>query len=431
MTSASSLTARLDALRKEWSFLFTRLEASGGEIYLVGGALRDLLLHPDSLPKDLDFLVTGIPFDNLLGILRPLGRAELVGAFFGVIKFTPRSLRRTVDIALPRTEVSTGQGHRDFQIAFDPALPVETDLRRRDFTVNAIACNLREGTLIDPTGGVADIAARMIRQVSPRSFPEDPLRMLRAIQFAARFDFKVAPETLKSMRFFAPHLKTVTAERIQEELTKLLALAQKPSIGWRTAIKTGLWTQILPEFHAKEGSDRLCALMDAAPPNLVVRWSVIFRHHDLSSKAVLEILGRLRFPNRTALDVLHLVDERRRFVPPETPADVRRVLHSIRPEHLDDFLLLLQAEAFDAPPVERERLTELAARFRGTLAEHPPLYLSDLALGGHDLMKELGLKPSPVLGKLLERLLGLVLEDPARNSREWLLDAAAKIAVDL
>ena len=177
------------------SFPFVRaLQHRGARVYTVGGTVRDELLgHPR---KDLDLLVTGIPQPDLLRCLRPYGRVQLTGRAFGVIKLLPHGWDGPpIDVALPRTEISTGVGHRDFEVMFDHTLPVETDLGRRDFTMNAMAIDLADGHLLDPFGGYGDLQQRQLRQVSPLAFPEDPLRMLRGVQLTARFALQIETAT--------------------------------------------------------------------------------------------------------------------------------------------------------------------------------------------------------------------------------------------
>src|SRR5262249_27607495 len=156
------------------------------------------------------------------------------------------------DVALPRTEISTGLGHRDFEVTFDPTLPVETDLGRRDFTMNAMAIDLADGRLLDPFGGYPDLQQRLLRQVSSLAFPEDPLRMLRGIQLAARFELQIEPATRDAMRTHAATITTVAAERLAEELRKLLQ-ARAPSQGFVAMQEVGLLAYIFPELAQLAG----------------------------------------------------------------------------------------------------------------------------------------------------------------------------------
>lgn len=213
------------------------LQQAGGRIYSVGGTVRDALLGRPR--KDIDLLVTGIPQQKLIQLLRRHGRVQLIGRAFGVIQFHPRRWDAApIDIALPRTEISTGVGHRDFDVSFDHTLPIETDLGRRDFTMNALAIDLADGHMIDPFGGRADLDNGLLRQVSPHSFPEDPLRMLRGVQLAARFGLTIEPGTQQAMVTHADTIRTIAPERIAEELHKLFQ-ATSPASGFVVMQTTG------------------------------------------------------------------------------------------------------------------------------------------------------------------------------------------------
>ncbi|HUB97388.1 MAG TPA: hypothetical protein VL993_15810, partial [Stellaceae bacterium] len=211
-----------------------------GALYAVGGRVRDEIradLEGVELPaKDLDYVVTGLALQELTARLETLGRVDLVGAAFAVAKLTTGGL--TVDVALPRRERSTGHGHREFEIQSGPDIPLEDDLARRDFRMNMIARALPSAELVDPYGGQADIAARRIDILTPAAFEEDPLRMLRAAQFAARFGYEPTPATIAAMRAAAPLVRTVAPERIHDELQKLFALAPRPSVGLELLAET-------------------------------------------------------------------------------------------------------------------------------------------------------------------------------------------------
>lgn len=204
-TFTDSLWAQIDQARSSFPFL-AALEARfpAGEIYLVGGAVRDLLLGRDT--KDYDFLIRGIPAEELKEFLQRYGKVNWVGRSFGVYKFMPEGLglEEPIDIALPRTERSfmKGGGRRDFEVQSDPALPVEDDLRRRDFTVNAIAADLRRRRLIDPFGGVDGLKRGLLQAVGDpaQRFAEDTSRLLRGLRFACQFGFDVEEKTWRALR---------------------------------------------------------------------------------------------------------------------------------------------------------------------------------------------------------------------------------------
>jgi len=154
------------------------IKRAGGKIYEVGGSVRDRLLN---IPrKDKDLLITGLPIELIVNLIKQYGKTILAGKSFGVIKFSPHIEKDvTIDIAIPRKEVSTGVGHRDFTVEYDPDLPIEQDLARRDFTINAMAYDIEKGEIIDPFGGKEDLRNKIIRVVFPQAFAEDPLRLLR------------------------------------------------------------------------------------------------------------------------------------------------------------------------------------------------------------------------------------------------------------
>ena len=216
MNEATTMT--LDALPFK-----SELEGLGGKIFSVGGAVRDKFLGKDS--KDLDILVTGIPEETLINRLQKYGKAGKHGKAFGVIKFKPTGADPTeepIDIALPRTEVSTGAGHKNFEVKVDPTLSVEDDLRRRDFTINAMATDIN-GDIIDPFNGQQDLKDKVIRMTYPNSFRDDELRMLRAVQFASRFEgFEIEPETFKAIQKAADTIREVSPERWMEEFEKIV-----------------------------------------------------------------------------------------------------------------------------------------------------------------------------------------------------------------
>jgi len=196
------------------------VEQLGGKIFSVGGAVRDEFLGKES--KDLDILVTGIPMDKLGTLMSKYGKVDAVGKQFGVLKFKPQGASEEIDVAIPRTEKATGEGgHKGFDVSSDHELPLEKDLERRDFTINAIAKDI-DGNIIDPFGGQEDLKNKIIRIVNPEAFSDDPLRMLRAVQFAARFGFKIDDETREMIKKNAGRIKEIPPERILIEFDKIV-----------------------------------------------------------------------------------------------------------------------------------------------------------------------------------------------------------------
>lgn len=216
----------------------------GGRALLVGGCVRDALMGRAA--KDWDLEVYGLAPERLRAVLDRFGTVNVVGEAFTVYK-----LGAHLDVSIPRRERKSGRGHRGFVIEGDPSMSVEDATRRRDFTINAILQDPLSGELIDPFAGQKDIAAGVLRAVSAETFVEDSLRVLRAAQFAARFEFEIAPETVELCRTM--DLTDLPAERVWGELEKLLLQAQRPSIGLDWLSKLGALSQVFPELQTLIG----------------------------------------------------------------------------------------------------------------------------------------------------------------------------------
>ena len=214
---------------------------NGGRALLVGGCVRDGLMGKQ--PKDWDVEIYGIAPPRLREILDQFGSVDLVGEAFTVYK-----LGAHLDVSLPRRERKSGRGHRGFFIEGDPDMSVTEAASRRDFTMNAILKDPLNGEILDPFNGQADIQGKTIRAVSPETFAEDSLRVLRAAQFAARFEFEIEPETIALCRTI--DLSDLPSERIWGELEKLLLRAQRPSIGLQLLRDLGALDQMFPELKA-------------------------------------------------------------------------------------------------------------------------------------------------------------------------------------
>ncbi len=426
-----------------------------GKLYEVGGAVRDRMLGIPRTQKDTDYLVTGIPLPELILLLKKFGYVDLVGRFFGVIKFTDKETGVTFDISLPRKEKSTGLGHKDFEVDFDPSLPVDVDLGRRDFTINAMALEVAAEKLIDPFGGRDDIKAKLVRQVFSQAFEEDPLRMLRAVQFASRFDFEVEQKTWERLCASAKLIESVAAERIAEELNKLMQLSPKPSVGFKLMQKSGLLQIILPElaegvgvtqpggYHRWEVFEHSLYVVDATPPKLNVRWACLlhdvakprtkvetedgatfYGHEKLGSKLTKQILRRLKYSNEF-IDQVYLLVDKHMFTTQVTDKGLRRLIRKVGPELVFDLLELRRADVSgQGMGGKTDDVDELEARIKAELAKKPPFSLKDLAISGMDIMEILQISPGPAVGKVLSHLLEQVLDEPALNEKEVLLKLA-------
>ena len=220
------------------------IKRKGGKIYQIGGAVRDDILG--KISKDLDLLVVGVELDELGRILKSFGKVNLVGKAFGVLKFVPEGETEEVDISVPRVDSkSTGKGHKDFEVKLGKGITLQQDQLRRDFWINALAKDIDTGEIIDvERKGMTDIKNKEIRMISPVAFEEDPLRMLRAVQFAARFNFVIEKNTFNEIKKNARSISSVSAERFNEEFRKMFTKADKPSIGVKYLFSTGLMNHI-------------------------------------------------------------------------------------------------------------------------------------------------------------------------------------------
>ena len=234
----SDLRAMLEAVRRV------------GRPRLVGGAVRDWLLGGQA--KNFDVEVAGVDFESLRSALAPFGPTDVIGRSFGVVKVRGDSGEH--DFSLPRRESKTGAGHRGFSVEPDPTLSDTDAAARRDFTVNAIALDPFTGEVIDPFDGRADLRARVLRHTGP-AFPEDPLRVLRAFQLAARLDFTVAPETAALCREMAPSFAELPVERVWGEWEKWAVQSVRPSRGLAVLEETG-WIRHFPEVAALRGTQQ-------------------------------------------------------------------------------------------------------------------------------------------------------------------------------
>jgi tRNA nucleotidyltransferase (CCA-adding enzyme) len=214
---------------------------AGGRALLVGGCVRDALMR--IAPKDWDLEVYGVAPERLRKILDRFGPVNVVGEAFTVYK-----LGADLDVSLPRRERKSGRGHRAFVIEGDPSMGFVDAARRRDFTINAILQDPLTGEIIDPFAGQRDIELGVLRAVSAETFVEDSLRVLRAAQFAARFEFRVEPETVELCRSI--DLSDLPAERVWGELEKMLLRAQRPSIGLGWLHALGVLEKLFPEIYA-------------------------------------------------------------------------------------------------------------------------------------------------------------------------------------
>lgn len=418
---------------------------------LVGGCVRDALWG--LTPHDFDVEVGGITFGELQRRLAPLGATDVIGRSFGVIKLIDGN--RTLDFSLPRRESKTGAGHRGFAIAPDPNLNDAEAAARRDFTLNAIAWDPFTDTVIDPLGGVTDLRARRLRHASA-AFVEDPLRVLRAMQFAARFDLQLAPETTALAAGIADSFNELPTERVWGEWEKWATAATVPSRGLAVLEQTG-WLRHFPAIAAlracpqdpawhPEGDvlTHTAHCLDAlvtdpawktAEPARRRCLSLAVLTHDFGKPATtvqVERDGQLRWsspaheiagvePTRTFLQSIGAPTELHATVPPlvqfhlahhHGPPDgtfsanqVRRLSRRLHPATIDDLALVMRADAHGRPPRDPAPSLARVAALRALAAE---LALTDrqprpILLGRHLIAA--GMSPGPEFTPLLDAAL--------------------------
>jgi putative nucleotidyltransferase with HDIG domain len=339
------------------------------------------------------------------------------------------------------------------------------DLARRDFTANAIAWGRQptgpENALVDPFDGRADIERRLLRAVGDPDLRvrEDALRMIRAVRLAAALDFTIEPATLEAIRANAGLVAHLSGERIGAELEKLLA-TPRPSVGLRIAEETGLLAVFAPELAAQRGIpqnkvpgedlwEHTLRTVDAAPASRpVVRLAALvhdigkpatladghFHHHDVvGARLATDWLRRLRLPRAAIDDVAHLVRHHMFWADPSlTDAAIRRFLKRVGARHLDNLFALRVADDIGSgvgpdDPV-RDAFRE---RLDAELAAAAALDRYALVIDGGDLMRELGLSPGPLLGRIIDELVERVINDPALNERATLLLLAHGMLADV
>lgn len=425
------------------------------ELYLVGGCVRDILMGHKMGEIDEDYLVRRIELEDLINRLKSFGKTESVGKAFGVIKFKPhKGVKKLFDISLPRKESSLGVEHKAFKVEFDPLIPVEEDLPRRDFTINSMAINLKDFTLVDPLDGAKDLQRGLLRMNSESSFSEDPLRILRGVQFMARFGLVVEDKTKEAMARYSKLIETVPPERIKEELNKLLLFADEPGDGFLLMHETGVLGIIMPEvdetygieqneYHPDDVFMHSIKTMNHAPKKLYLRWAallhdvgkkkmktvvdgriVFYGHQDESARLAEEILGRLRYSKKFIGRVKNLILNHM-FNLDEDSSD-SAIGRFIRKVGLDDIDALLELRKADMLSRGEARILEEVDRFKKRLADYMSkqnaFSVKDLAVSGTDVMGILDIPQGPEVGVVLSRLFEKVAENPELNKREKLLE---------
>ena len=376
------------------------IKQSGGRIYQIGGAVRDEFLGKVS--KDLDLIITGIDIDDLQKLLGEYGSINLVGRNYGVLKFRPEGMEgEPIDISVPRVEVSTGEGHKDFEVRLGKDITLEQEQLRRDFWMNAIAKDIETGELVDIEGkGQLDIKNRQISVINPKAFDDDPLRMLRAVQFAARFDFEIEKETMKEIKKNADKIMTVSHDRFQEEFRKMFEKAEKPTIGIDLLIETGMMKHILEKGQSNPLMDDLNK--DAFP----VFVALLAESYGNDAGKVVQNLMKLS--NRDVLAVQGVVDYQT-----ISPTNDLEVVNFIRKRKEKEHIIANIDSLMESKGKEL-----LSDRLKTIKTKGKPTSIKELAVNGEDLMQE-GFSGTEI-GQALEFLLELAVKS-GKNEKGHLI----------
>lgn len=419
------------------------LMAAGYEAYAVGGCVRDSVMGRS--PNDWDITTSAKPAE----VKRLFSRTIDTGIKHGTV--TIMLDKEGFEVTTYRIDGVYEDGRHPREVTFTASL--EEDLKRRDFTINAMAYNEETG-LVDIFGGMQDIEQGVIRCVgdAEERFTEDALRMLRAVRFSAQLGYRIEEATKSAIRNLAPNLQQISAERIQVELVKLVTSPHPDYL--RTAYETGITGQVLPEFdlcmetaqnnphHCYSVGEHILHSMQEIAPDKILRLGMLFHdigkpqtltvdeegithnkgHAEVGEKMAKEILSRLKFDNHTIDSVSRIVryhDQKIEL----TSAGVRRAINRMGEDIFPMLFAVRRADIYAQSDYLREEKLDKAQYIEELYSEicrkQECLSLKDLAVTGKDLIA-LGVPPGREIGTLLQELLELVLEEPERNVREEL-----------
>jgi tRNA nucleotidyltransferase (CCA-adding enzyme) len=435
--------------------VLTRLKSAGYEAYVVGGAVRDLLTG--NQVTDWDFTTNATPeqvmkvfpdgfYDNQFGT---------VGIAEKYLNPTTESIA-TYEITTYRSEGVYTDHRRPDSVTWGKT--IQDDLKRRDFTINALAL-AEDNTVMDPFHGQEDLEKKLIRAVGvpTERFQEDALRMMRAIRFSAQLGFTIEPKTLEAITKQADLIAHISWERIRDEFLKIL-VSKFPVQGVEQLASTGLLKHILPELLEARGVDQarhhiydvwthtLNAVESCPSKDPIVRFAVLlhdiakpitadhstdivtfFNHEVVGARVAKKVAERFRLSKKDVQRIFTLV-RWHMFVydTKVTDAYIRRFIRRVGLENIQDMIALRVADRIGSGSKATSwRLEEMKERIEAQL--HQPFSKNDMKIDGDDLMKELGLKPGPQIGKILNELFEEVVEDPEKNTREYLLGKAKKL----
>lgn len=418
------------------------LQNSGFQTFLVGGCVRDMLLHRQ--PRDYDLLTCA----SIPEIKAAFGKTVDIGAEHGSLIVFLDEFRIDINTLQSATsEIVMGHSVLD------------QDLARRDFSINAMAMDLT-GRVYDPWQGQQDLQDKIIRATCnhPRElFEVDPLRMMRAIRLAVVYGFAIEPDTYEAIRECSSGLDRSAPERIREELNRIL-LSSRPAHGMRMLQECGLLSYVMPELEPMVGMDQRnfrhnldlfehsLSVLEGVPPRLNVRLAALlhdvgkpccftideegtghfYNHHVEGISISQRVLKRLKYDHHTVNDVSTLIGAHMSRYAKLRTSSLKKLIMQVGQDNLQDLFDLQKSDIIgSAPPCDFSQLDKMKEDIREILREGLPLEMKDLAVNGTDLI-DLGYRPGPLLGSVLNELMEMVLEDPACNQREVLLALARK-----
>ena len=437
-------------LPEKVKFIIDTIMDAGYEAYAVGGCVRDSILGRK--PDDWDITTSATPYQ----IKELFKRTIDTGIQHGTV--TVMLEKEGFEVTTYRIDGEYEDSRHPKEVTFTANL-VE-DLKRRDFTINAMAYNDKAG-LVDVFDGVGDIERKIIRCVGnpTERFTEDALRMMRAVRFSAQLGYEIEENTALAIKDLAPNLKNISAERIQVELIKLVTSPHPEHL--RIAYETGITKVIMPEFdvcmetvqnnphHCYTVGEHTLKSMQALEPDKVLRLAMLFHdigkpvtistdekgihhfygHPDVSEDLARKILRRLKFDNYTLRMVTGLVKYHDREVKPE-PKYVRRAILKIGEDIFPLLFPIKKADIAAQSDYKREEKNEklemVRLAYEEVILKNQCVSLKTLAITGRDLITEVGMEAGPELGKVLEKLLDEVIENPEYNQKETLLTLAKK-----
>ena len=435
------------------------LKAAGKQAWIAGGAVRDIVRGVPQRPQDFDVATDALPEQ----VLKLFPKTVVTGTRYGTV--TVHSGTHQVEVTTFRGEGPYLDGRRPSSVTF--LGDIDADLARRDFTVNAMAWDPIAGVLRDPFHGQRDLLRCRLRAVGdPRErFREDGLRPLRAVRFACTLRLALEPRTRQAIGETLDVFDRVAKERVRDELIKLLVRGAPPSRGIRLLERTGLLARIWPEllegvgfvqnrYHAFDVWRHTLRCLDASEPEIIVRLAALlhdiakprtaapkegspgertfYDHEKAGAVLAAEMMERLRFPKRDIERVALLIREHNwHYLPEWNDATVRRTLARIGADELGALWALRRADLKARGRLVEEGLEnqrQLEERFAAELSRSNALRVTDLAIGGEDVMRELNIGPGPLVGGVLAKLLDRVLDDPDLNTRPKLIRLMAEVA---